>query len=124
MRRRVNNRVSTKERAINPGASNDERDSSANSPTTEDEDLDVDGSEGDSNDDDQVSGNPFIQSIIGPDGFREFIMLPLWTINDFNFSMKQQHFNTLREKFQIPVDIPIRLPFKCEKCYYRGVEDV
>lgn len=65
----------------------------------EDEDLDVDMSEGDSNDDDLVSGDPPIQSVIGPNGFREFIMLLLWMINDFNSSMKQQHFNTLREKY-------------------------
>lgn len=50
-------------------------------------------------------------------------MLPLWTINDFNSSIKQQHFSTLREKYQIPVNIPMRLPFKHEKCYYKGVED-
>ena len=51
-------------------------------------------------------------------------MLPLWTINDFNSSIKQQHFNTLREKYQIPVGKPMRQPFKCEKCYYKGAEDV
>jgi len=77
----------------------DERDPSANSPSMEDEDLDVDRLEGDSNNDDIDIGEPHIQSIIGPDGFREFIMLLLWTINDFNSSIKQQHFNTLREKY-------------------------
>lgn len=72
-----------------PITSYDERDSSANSSSMEeDEDLDVDGSEGDSNDDDLDGGKPPIQSVIGPDGFREFIMLPLWTINDFNSSIK------------------------------------
>ena len=30
----------------------------------------------------------------------------------------------LREKYQIPVNIPIRLPLKHEKCYYKGVKDV
>ena len=45
-------------------------------------------------------------------------------VNDFNSSIKQKHFNTLREKYQIPVGIPIYLPFKFEKCYYQGVEDV
>ena len=68
--------------------------------------------------------NPPIQSLIGPDGFREFIKLPLWTINDFNSSIKQLHFNTLRKKYHIPVDIPMHLPFKLEKCYYKGVEEV
>jgi len=51
-------------------------------------------------------------------------MLPLWTINDFNSFVKQTHFNTLREKYQIPVNIPIHLPLKHEKCYYKGVKDV
>jgi len=80
--------------------------------------------EGDSNGDDVDIGEPPIQSIVGPDGFRKFIMLPLWTINDFISSVKQTHFNTLREEYQISVNIPMRLPFKREKCYYKGVEDV
>ena len=29
-----------------------------------------------------------------------------------------------REKYQIPINIPMRLPFKHERCYYKGVEDV
>ena len=108
-----------------PSTPYDERDPSANSPSMEeDKDLDVDWSEGDSNDDDLDNGEPSIQSIIGLDGFREFIMLPLWTINDFNSSIKQQHFNTLREKYKIPVGIPMHLPFKREKCYDKGAEDV
>ena len=82
-----------------PNTSYDERDPSANSPSTEDEDLDVDRPKGDSNNDDIDIGEPPIQSIIGLDGFREFIMLSLWTINDFNSSIKQQHFNKLREKY-------------------------
>jgi len=106
-----------------PGTSSEERVPSANSPSTEDDDLDGDGSESDSNED---IGNdePPVQSVIGLDGFKEFIMLPLWMINDFNSSIKQHHFNTLREKYQIPVNIPMRLPLKREKCYYKGVKDV
>ena len=87
-----------------------------------DEDVDVDRSEGDSNDDDVDICEP--QSVVSPDGFRKFIMLPLWTINDFNSTVKQTHFNTLRKKYQIPVNILMHLPFKSEKCYYKGVEDV
>nr|POF21784.1 hypothetical protein CFP56_55865 [Quercus suber] len=58
----------------------DERVSSANSPSAEeDDDLDVDGSEGDSNDEEDIgSAEPPIQSVIGPDGFRQFILLSLW----------------------------------------------
>ena len=50
-------------------------------------------------------------------------MLPLWMINDFNSSIEEHHFNTLREKYQIPVNILMHLAFKREKCYYKGVED-
>ena len=109
-----------------PDTSYDERVLSANSPSREeDEDRDMDGSKSDSNDkEDVVSAEPPIQSVIGPDGLSEFIMLPLWMINDFNSSIKQKHFNTLREKYQIPVSIPICLPFKSENCYYWGAEDV
>ena len=106
-----------------PGTSSKEKVLSANSPSTEDDDLDGDGSESDSNEDIR-NDEPLVQSIIGPDGFREFIMLPLWMINDFNSSIKERHFNTLREKYQIPVNIPMCLPSKQEKCYYKGVEDV
>ena len=38
-------------------------------------------------------------------------------MNNFNF-------NTLRDNFQIPDNIPIRLSYKLEKCYYEGVEGV
>ena len=48
----------------------------------------------------------------------------MWTVNDFNLTIKRKHFDTLRERYQIPVDIPICLPFKFEKCYYRGADDV
>ena len=98
----------------------DERVPSANSPFVgEDKDLDVDGSDGDLNDEEDIGNvEPPIQSVIGPNGFREFIMLPLWTLNDFNSSIKQKHFSTFSEKYQITVGIPIHLPFKFEKCYY------
>ena len=97
-----------------PGTSNDERFLSANSPSIEeDEELDMDGLKSDSNDG-LAGAEPPIQSVIGPDGLREFNMLPLCTINDFISSIKQTHFNMLREKYQIPVHIPIFLPFKSE----------
>ena len=67
---------------------------------------------------------PPIQSVIGPDGLREFIMLPLWTVNDFRSTIKESHFKTLRSKYQIPDNIPFRLPYKLEKCYCEGVEGV
>ena len=51
-------------------------------------------------------------------------MLPEWTVNNFVFTINENHFKTLRENFQIPDNIPIRLPYKSEKCYYDRVEGV
>ena len=51
-------------------------------------------------------------------------MLPIWIVNDFSTIIKEKHFKTLRDKFQIPENIPLRLPYKSEKCYYDGVEGV
>ena len=107
-----------------PGTSSNERKPSTTSPSTRDEDTDVEGPNGDSNGEDVDNGEPPIQSVVGPDGLRKFIILPLWTINDFNSSVKQIHFNTLREKYQILVNIPMCLRLKHEKCYYKGVKDV
>ena len=76
-------------------------------------------------DDDVVDdAEPPIQSVIGPDGLREFIMLPIWTIKDFTSTIKESHFKTLRKKYQIPFNIPLCLPYMLEKCYYVGVESV
>ena len=111
------------------GTSYDEKVSSANSPSIEEnEDLDMDGSEGDlgwdSNSEDVDNVEPLIQSIIGPNGLGEFLLLPLWMVNDFNSSIKKKHFETLKERYQIPIGIPICLPFIFEKCYYQDAEDI
>ena len=103
--------------------SNDERNPSATSPSTRDEDLDTNRSEGDSTDGLDGAESP-TQFVIDPDGLREFIILPLWMVNDFISTIKQAHFNTLREKYQILVHIPLHLPYKLEKYYYKGVEGV
>ena len=51
-------------------------------------------------------------------------MLPEWTVNDFNSTIKEKHFSTLRANYQILDNIPIRLPYKSKKCYYERVEGV
>ena len=51
-------------------------------------------------------------------------MLPEWTVNDFNSTIKKKHFSTFRGNYQIPDNIPTRLPYKSEKCYYEEVEGV
>ena len=65
-----------------------------------------------------------LRSVIGANGLREFIMLPEWMVNNFVSTIKENHFKTLRENYQIPENIPICLPYKSEKCYYDGVEGV
>ena len=63
-----------------------------------DDDLEIERSEGGSSDG-LIGDEPPIQSIIGPDGFRDFILLPLWTVNDFISKIKEPHFKTLRDKY-------------------------
>jgi len=49
---------------------------------------------------------------------------PYGRFNDFNSSIKESHFKTLRAKYQILDNIPLCLPYKSEKCYYDGIEGV
>ena len=65
-----------------------------------------------------------LRSVIGANGLREFIMLLEWMVNYFVSTIKENHFKTLRENYQILENIPIRLPYKSEKCYYDGVGGV
>ena len=51
-------------------------------------------------------------------------MLPEWMVNNIRSTIKEVHFKTLRAIYQIPDHIPICLPYKSEKCYYDGVDDV
>ena len=75
--------------------------------------------EGSDDDEEQL-----IKSVVCANGLREFIMLSEWTVNYFRSTIKEKHFNTLRANYQIPNNIPIRLPYKSEKCYYEGVKGV
>ena len=110
-----------------PGASYPERDLSANSPSEEeDEDLDEDESE---NDMDEVLGNEEsnespLRTVVNLDGLRNFVLPLIWTIDDFSSTIQRKHFNTLRDRYQIPVDVPICLPYKFEKCYYLDAPNV
>ena len=109
-----------------PGTSYLERVLSANSSSEEEEeDLDVDGSESSiSEDSDEENVESPIRSVVGPDGLRKFVLPLMWTVNDFNSTIERKHFDTLWQRYQIPIGIPICLPFKFEKCYYRDAEDV
>ncbi|KAK9993564.1 hypothetical protein SO802_023267 [Lithocarpus litseifolius] len=53
-----------------------------------------------------------------------FILPKIWTINDFLPKMSEKVFNNLRDRYQIPDHIPIRLPSKFEKCYSGKTADV
>ena len=65
-----------------------------------------------------------IKSVMDADGLREFVMLLEWSVNAFTSTIKEPHFKTFRAHYQIPNYIPIRLPYKSEKCYYEGVDSV
>ena len=97
-----------------------ERSPSASSPSSKNEDMEVAEPEEGSDDGEEQR----IKSVVGTNGLREFIMLPKWTVNAFISTIKEAHFKTLRANYQIPDYIPIRLPYKSEKCYYEGVDDI
>ena len=59
-----------------PDTSSEERNLFATSPSSRDEGLEMDRPE-DVSSDGLVDAEPPIQSVIGPNGLREFIMLPL-----------------------------------------------
>ena len=48
----------------------------------------------------------------------------MWTINDFLLKMTTNIFKNLRDHYQIPDHIPIRLPGKYEKCYSGKIANV
>ena len=98
----------------------EERSPSAFSSSLTNEDMEMAEPEDISNDGEDQP----LKSFIGADGLREFIILPEWTMHDFTSVIKEKHFNTFRANFQIPDNIPIRLPYVSEKCYYKGVEGV
>ena len=97
-----------------------ERSLSASSPSSKNEDMEVaEPEEGSIDGEDQR-----IKSVVGIDELREFVMLSEWTVNAFTSTIKEAHFKTLRANYQILDYIPIRLPYKLEKCYYEGVDGV
>ena len=98
----------------------EERSLSTSFPSSKNEDIEVaEPEEGSDDGEDQR-----IKSVLGANGLREFVMLPEWTVNAFTSTNKEPHFKTLKANYQIPDYIPIRLPYKSEKCYYEGVDGV
>ena len=97
-----------------------ERSPSASSPSSKNEDMEVAEPKEGSDDGEEQR----IKFVVGTDGLKEFVMLPEWTVNFFTSTIKEAHFKTLRANYQIPDYIPIRLPYKSKKCYYKGVDGV
>ena len=97
-----------------------ERSLSASSPSSKNEDMEMAEPEEGSADGEEQR----IKSVTGTDGLREFVILLEWTVNSFTAIINEAHFKTLRANYQIPDYIPIRLPYKSEKCYYEGVDGV
>ena len=95
------------------------RSPSAASPSSKNEDMELAEPEEGSDDSEQR-----IKSVVGTDGLREFVMLPEWMVNNFTSTINEAHFKTLRAIYQILDYIPIRLPYKSEKYYYDGVDNV
>ena len=81
------------------------------------------GTNGDTNGEESVE-SPSIRSVISPNSLRNFVLPLMWIVNDFNLTIKRKNFDTLRERYYIPANIPICLPFKFEKCYYHGADDI
>ena len=61
----------------------------------------MDGLKSDTNEDSDNEKNVEspIRSIIGPDGLRKFVLPLIWTVNNFNSTIKKKHFDTLRERY-------------------------
>ena len=100
----------------------EERSPSASSPSSRNDGLEMSDEEG-SNDGPDNNNLP-IQSAVGPDGLRQFVMLPEWSVNYFTSSIKEKHFKIFRAHYQIPDNISVHLPYESEKCYYEGLEGV
>ena len=90
----------------------EERSLLASSPSLKDEGLEREEPKDDLLQD-LDDNEPQIQFVVGPNGLRKFIMLPMWTVNDFISTIKENHFKTLRGKYQIPDNIPI--PVKSQR---------
>ena len=103
-----------------PESPGEERSPSASSLSSTNEDMEMFDQEEVSDDGEEQT----LRSVVSANGLREFIMLLEWTVNNFVSTIKENHFQTLRENFQIQDNIPICLPYKSEKCYYDEVEGV
>ena len=95
----------------------------------EDDEREVEGNEEEENDEDKGDMNERALEVKSSGSLRSghahpFILPQMWTVNDFLPKMMVNIFKNLRDRYQIPNHIPIRLPRKFEKCYSRKTADV
>ena len=92
----------------------------------EDEDEDDEEERGRESDGDENDGKEeVLESTSGSPGDDcPFILPKKWTVDDFLSTMSDKVFNTLRDRYQIPNNIPIRLPGKFERWYSGKTTDV
>ena len=97
----------------------------------EEEEIDEGEDEGNKGEDDGDEGDADERTLKGGssgsprDGHTHPFILPkIWTVNDFLPTMMANIFKNLRDRYQIPDHIPIRLLRKFEKCYSRKTADV
>jgi len=100
----------------------EERSPFASSPSSRNEGLEMSDEEG-SNEGPDNKDLP-IQSVVGPNGLRQFVMLFEWLVNYFTSSIKEKHFKTFRAHYQILDNISVHLPYESKKCYHEGLEGV
>ena len=79
--------------------------------------------EGECDEEGQAKGDG-VMGQIDDSGHKPFILPLIWTVNDFYPTMSQKVFDTLCNHYQIPKNIPLRLPRMFEKCYSRKTVDV
>ena len=98
-----------------------ERETTARSSDDEAESHDREVEKGGSDvevEDDEDEGMAYKEGSLGSDEHghtRPFILPKIWTINDFMPTITKKVFKELRDRYQIPDNIPIRLPGKFEK---------
>lgn len=56
--------------------------------------------------------------------YRPFILLSIWSVNDFLSKMWKKVFDNLCPRYQILDDVPIRMASKREKCYSGRIANV
>ena len=88
----------------NPESPGEERSPSTSSSSSTNKDMEMVDQEEVFDDGEEQT----LRSVMGANGLREFNMLPKWTVNNFLSTIKENHFKTLRDNFQILDNIPIR----------------